>query len=325
VLHDYAPIANQPWLQPMLASVAGSVASAESLLQEFLGETNDPCTVTGFMEAAARHRLELVGESAGVLWPPHAASAPLQKALAELGGDRLATEQYFDALTGRTSRASLVRRAGSASPSPTLAAWDRIEVSASVRHANDRKAIRKAGTCTFLLADRHQLTVEEPAVKCFLAVLAQHAGAPVLFSRLLEETEALLCGSSSDRKKASASGLKKVRETCLALIGGGFAIPWLPAEAAWRPCASVPAHPLATPLNRVLAKRGLPLLSADLRSIPAASGPRALVAGCDGRTDHDGIFAAWCPESGNDLPTRAGFDATLAALLREGILVEQGK
>jgi methyltransferase-like protein/SAM-dependent methyltransferase len=82
------------------------------IFHEHLEDVNEPVYFHEFRERAARAGLQFLAEAdPTALFTPHL-PVPLARALAQVGGDRFNREQYFDFLTNRRFRQTLLCHAG---------------------------------------------------------------------------------------------------------------------------------------------------------------------------------------------------------------------
>lgn len=90
---------------------AARVASLpdDYLAHEFLEDSNQPCTIRDFADAAGRHGLGFLGEcDIATMIPDNYGDAAAAQVRARAGDDPVAIEQYLDLLSGRTFRNSVL-------------------------------------------------------------------------------------------------------------------------------------------------------------------------------------------------------------------------
>lgn len=326
VLHDYAPLTGQAWLQLLWAHFSSNFSPEmeSNLFHEILGEIHRPFSVTEFANFVSCHGLEFLGESVGVLWPSLHVNARMRCTLPKLAYDRLSSEQYFDFFTMRDARASLVRLAGLESPrSPNGAAIDRLALVAQISHGLTTEELRKEGESVFIARQTQQFTVSDPVAKCLLAAHSKYPGQPVGFAQLLAEAEPSWQGGKKKAGKKKPAGQLAIagRKAYVGFIASGLVTPTQPAENATPIAVTLADKPLVSRLNRTLAARGMPLISPNLTNATLTPPSRAIVLRCDGKTGRDELYRVWSEACGAEPATRHTFDTTLGKLLQAGLLV----
>jgi methyltransferase-like protein len=251
------------------------------IVHEFLDDVNDPSTFRDFVDAARRHGLAFLAESALAAMIADNYPASTAEAVCKLGGGNLvATEQAIDMVTGRPFRRSLLV---AAEREPRI---DRRLIDARVEGlhfiGSDTLELTKDGARATLAeaGGRRLHTDSEP----FMAALARFVAA-FPGSASIDD----LVGAMPPAAR-NAEGRALARAGLLNMVVNGLAVACTDRVAA---VAKPGARPLACPLARSDAAGGA-ASTVNLRHerVELGSLARIVLPLLDGSRDADAIAAA---------------------------------
>jgi methyltransferase-like protein/trans-aconitate methyltransferase len=214
------------------------------LAHEFLDDVNDPCTLRDFVDAARRHGLAFLAETALATMLPANYPAPTAEAIRKIGGANLiGTEQAIDMATGRTFRRTLL-----------VAAEREPQIDRRLTNAR-MEGLHVIGSDTLTLTqDQTSATLADPGGRRlhtdsapFMAALARFVAAFPASAGVDDLVQAMPPGMRNEDGRALA------REGLLNMVVNGLAVPCTEPVAA---VAAPSARPVACPLARGDAARG---------------------------------------------------------------------
>jgi methyltransferase-like protein/2-polyprenyl-3-methyl-5-hydroxy-6-metoxy-1,4-benzoquinol methylase len=266
------------------------------LFHEYLEEVNDPFYLHEFVEHAAEHGLQYLGDA-------HVASMLLgqlprevEDTVRTLARDLVESEQYLDLIQNRPFRRTLLCHQGiTLDHSLRPAALATLAVSTSARPLSPSVDVRSSAFEEFRLPGGRTLSTQEPLVKAALHHLADAAPRRVPFETLLPAARARL-----ERESASLDADRELLGArVLSYYTTGFVslhrhVPCLASEPGDRPRAS--------PVVRLQALTGLRVTNLWHEQIEVTEFARRLAAFLDGAHD------------------RAALLETMTALVRDGAL-----
>ncbi|WP_406858312.1 class I SAM-dependent methyltransferase [Alsobacter sp. KACC 23698] len=297
------------------------------LAHEIFEDHNAPCTFRSFADAAARRGLAYLSETRLRENVPESGQAERAEVIRSLAaGDRTATEQYIDILTGRTFRESLLVRAGREAGLSRGLDPERL-AGLHLIAPLDLRADPPPRPGEFVLADDDGMvaTTQDHAVAAALDLLLKRQPASTAVDDLVARAE-----TEAERDRILAALLRLV-------LDGALDVSAEPVRCASRPGDT----PTVWPLLAQDIMRGADR-SATLRHATVSIDPmmRFLAPLLDGRHDAAGIADALMRLAQEGLVSisdetgaiaepdrlaaacRAQIDRRIAALARMGALLE---
>jgi methyltransferase-like protein/SAM-dependent methyltransferase len=218
------------------------------LFHDHLEDVNDPVYFYEFAEQFQKKGLQYLGEArVGSMWAEQFPSH-IQKTLNLLATDIVQMEQYMDFLRNRTFRQTLLCH-DNVRVSRTLD-WTRIRglyVAANLRPASDQPDVESDKPETFVDANGHQATSDQPHVKAVLLTLAESWPRPILFEDLV--------GLSHSRLTKGQTNISVQAQTVGEMLLHGYATAGLELHTLPPAFVTSPGEcPRASPLVRAQAK-----------------------------------------------------------------------
>ena len=268
-----------------------------ALFHDDLAEVNDAFHLHEVLARASAHGLRFLAEAV----PKEGAEAPAREVAAgldELGGDRVAREQYHDVLTLRRFRQVLLRRAdarGGDEPDPAAVRYMLVASSLQPR-GGEKGRLQK-----FTGSQGGSLTVDHPFVKRALTRLGGAWPRPVAFT-------ALAAGATPSDEAALAHALLRAH-------AGGLA-----ELHVWAPeLPDTPGNrPVATALARLQAEQGPDVTTLRHETVHLDDErSRRLVTLLDGTRDRSALTEAMGLGRRDDRELAEQLDRLAAAALLE--------
>jgi SAM-dependent methyltransferase len=223
----------------------------EHLFHDDLAEINQPFYFREFVEQAAGHQLQYLGEADFFEMSCQIFEPPVRQTLQELGSNRILQEQYMDFLKCRRFRQTLLchREVRIVHP-PAGSQLESMIVASAVNLVDQPGTINDATIWIFELPRGAKCQTDYPAGKVALALLGEIYPAGVEFDTLWERVEGRLREAKPDGDPGDRG---KLADFLLSLYGGGVIElrTWSP------PVVSVPGeHPQVPSWIRWQASRG---------------------------------------------------------------------
>jgi len=257
-----------------------------NIFHDELGEVNDAFFFQDFCETARRHGLQYLAEGDYAQMRDHNYPAPVREALRQLGGNRVAREQYLDFLSCRRFRQTLLCRAELPlrfGLTPEIAA--RFHVSCMAKAVSANPDVSSAAPEKFTGDKDASLEVNLPLAKAAFVILAeawpQTLPFPDLITRVRTRLDRPAPAGQPDPDAAT------LFEMLVEIYAPGLATLHLqPPKFATR----TSERPVASPLARWLARKTghLPNLCHAPVTIEHASG-RHLLTLLDGTRDRSAL------------------------------------
>lgn len=261
------------------------------IFHEFLEEVNDGFYFREFVDQAAQHDLQFLGEADISEMHAHFLPAEAARMLAQLEHDPIEREQYLDFVKGRAFRQSLLCHAGVAIDR-TLdpARLSGLQLS-SGRLTTEESPTLSAGTPLAFRDDRgRQIATDNPFCKAALLCLSDlHPRALALdeLERVAAERTSTTAVTGGDRM-THESGRAELRSELLQLVTAGF----LEVHAAPPvPFTDVSERPTASPWSRMQAVTGAVVTNLRHRAVDVDDFRRHLLTLLDGTRTHEQILA----------------------------------
>lgn len=268
----------QPAGSPLQGLLAGQAAHLRGmpvnyLFHEYFGELNQPQYFHEFITQAAQHGLSFLGEATPRSMSEYALQSPLRLKLDALASDPIRAEQYWDFLSNRSFRQTLLCRTDRAmktSPAPQAL----FSLYTSI-------ALQADGTdgdsAAFLCSGHTRVTTSHPLAKALFTELTRTGAFPTYLPALLRRIRhqnPLLEPSDP----AALEPIHDLIESVLVKAGTFYtALPDLARNPTRKPRASR--------LSRVMAEQGPRVFSVLNHPITLDNFSRRLIQYLDGETD----------------------------------------
>jgi methyltransferase-like protein len=285
------------------------------LFHEHLEDNNQPVYFSQFMERASGHGLQYLGES----WhhsTPMSLPAEVQATLRGMSSDLLRMEQYLDFLHNRTFRRTLLCHAErKLDRAPSLERVASLSASALARPASDNVDVASAATERFLTEAGATAETNSPTVKAALLTLYRRYPDCLSFAEM-EEAVRQQVGHLPGYDAGHAR--RTLGQSLLQFYLGN-----LVALHAFVPrfVQTVSDRPLAAPLARHQAARGMPLVNAWHQVLQSSAADAQVLQQLDGRRDRAALAATWHEAATGPDDPRAAVEASLARLAGHALLV----
>jgi SAM-dependent methyltransferase len=243
-----------------------------------LDGVNDPCYFLQFAAWAGEHGLTYLAEAEWETMFPELLPPDARAALATFAGDRLRLEQHLDFLRNRTFRCSLLVHAGQPLPAqPDPAALRQCCFGTPLRPPIGIPPLAAGTPVQFGGHAPRSFETKDPIVKTIFTLLASHWPRRLAFSDLLASVRQLLVQTGQplppDFEPALLARL---------LDAAGRRLVDFLADTPLGDPPTLPPQPTASPLTRLMAGAGLPVVNAWHESIPLVDEARAFLATLDG-------------------------------------------
>lgn len=304
------------------------------LYHDELADINEPLYFRQFMQRAARHGLQYLGEADYFEMSDHIFKESVRATLQQLSRNRILREQYLDFLKCRRFRQTLLcHREVTLHQEPHAAPVAGFLVSSAAECTSGSNDLSAGVNCTFETPKGGKFETDYPLGKAALAVLGGGWPRPVPFSELLEESLACLKNGNSPADQAQDQG-RQLREFLLQLYSAGIVdfrtvAPRMVHHATERPRAS--------PIARWQVRREEFVTSALHVAVKIEDEVgRSLLSWLDGTNDRTALIeklwqllqanhALTVPDGGEAAARRelgSKLEDNLAKLARFGLLVE---
>lgn len=223
------------------------------LFHDELGDLNEPLYFTTFIERAAAHQLQFLGEADYFEMFDHTFSDPVRKTLAELAANRILREQYLDFLKCRRFRQTLLcRREACLRKEPQPDDVKAFFVSSAAACANGAIDFRAGVAVPFVSPKGAKCETDLPVGKAALAVLAAQWPVPLAFDDLINQAKHCL-----SKHSVSCDDQPHVREQLCGFLLQLYSAAIVEFHAS-RPdiARQVSDRPTASPIARWQAARG---------------------------------------------------------------------
>jgi SAM-dependent methyltransferase len=163
------------------------------LYHDELAEINEPLYFPQFMQRAARHELQYLGEADFFEMSDHIFKESVRATLGQLARNRMLHEQYLDFLKCRRFRQTLLcHREVQLRDAPHAAPIASFQIASAARCTSGANDLRAGLTCAFETPKGGKFETDYPLGKATLNVLGGVWPRPVPFGELLEQSLALL-------------------------------------------------------------------------------------------------------------------------------------
>lgn len=282
---------------PNPSSAYGEILRNEDVLQrdysdtylyhEFLEEVNAPCLVHEFLDRAARHGLELVGEAVA---PGLAATLPqaAREAVERWSDDVASREQFLDFVCNRAFRRSILRRSGGpALRSPATEVVSGLAVTTALVPADPAAVATDDSAAEFFRPDNAgSVSTNNPVVKAALLALWESRPRALDFEKVWESVRARLAAGGRARQASDEESRAALRGSLLNLYLSDLVQLHVRAP---RPAVEGRERPLASPLARLQAERSNRVTNLCRRPVNLEEFDRAVLLQLDGTRDLDAI------------------------------------
>jgi methyltransferase-like protein/ubiquinone/menaquinone biosynthesis C-methylase UbiE len=187
------------------------------LYHDHLGEINEPCYFTQFIERAAAHGLQYLAEADYFEMSDHAFAAPVRQTLSQLAGNRIQREQYLDFLKCRRFRQTLLCHGEArlkVEPDPEHVTP--FAVVCPARRTSDESGLQPGVTCAFQAPNGARCATDFALGKAALSVLGPLCPTGLSFDETLARSLQLLkdngvnCSEDVDARAQLAQFLLRV-------------------------------------------------------------------------------------------------------------------
>jgi len=216
------------------------------LYHDELAKINQPVYFTQFMDHAAHHQLQYLGEADFFEMSDHAFPDSVRETLEQLAAHRLLREQYLDFLKCRCFRQTLLCRSEvRLHPEPQAEKIARFLISSGTRCGPGPLELRPGVISVFETAKGAKCQTDLPAGKAALAILSAASPMPLPFGELHQQVCQRLAQAGLPAQAAESSP-RGLCEFLLKLYAGGTVefrtfLPPIARHAGERPMT----HPLA--------------------------------------------------------------------------------
>jgi SAM-dependent methyltransferase len=304
------------------------------LYHDELAECNEPLYFIQFMQRAARHELQYLGEADYFEMCDHTFKEPARQTLEKLAPNRVLREQYLDFLKCRRFRQTLLcHREPELRREAQAGKVAGFLVSSSAGCANGAADLRPGVTCTFETPKGGRLETDLPSGKAALAVLESSWPVPLSFEKLQMQVRARLQQERIEGEEDAMSH-EKLCGFLLQLYGAGV----VDFRCTLPPIArTVTERPVAYPVARWQAQNGDVVTSLFHIAVQIEDEiGRSLMSWLDGTADRqslvDKIWSfletknALVIKNGDRAATRhdieQGLEKNLGKLARLGLLIQ---
>lgn len=304
------------------------------LYHDELADINEPLYFPQFMQRAARHGLQYLGEADYFEMADHIFKEPVRATLQQLARNRILREQYLDFLKCRRFRQTLLcHREVQLRNEPDAAPVADFLISSAAECTSGANDLRAGHTCAFETPKGGKFETDYPLGKAALAVLGGVWPQPVPFGELLDQSLTLVRNGNTAPDQGQDQG-QRLREFLLQLYSAGI-VDF--RTVAPRMVHRASARPLASPIARWQVRREDFVTSVLHVAVKIEDEVgRSLLSWLDGTNDRKALLeklwqllqsnnALQVPD-GNETTARrdlgSQLEANLAKLARFGLLVE---
>src|SRR6266850_4789030 len=298
------------------------------LYHDELGEVNQPLYFIQFMEKAAAHGLDYVGEADYFEMSDHIFCESVRQTLQDLAHNRILREQYLDFLKCRRFRQTLLCHRQPALLREPQAARVADFLISSVSEFNTGSAdLRPGVSSAFESRKGSSFETDFGLGKAAFAILAEAHGFPLAFEELFRRAKAAL-GGAGDGDDDSASR-QALCGFLLRLYGAGM----VELRTSLPPITPVVTeHPIATPVARWQIKQGNFVTSGFHMTVKVEDEiGRSLLSSLDGTADRKALSEkvrhllkssdVLRGQDGGDRETEQMLEKNLQKIARLGLLV----
>ncbi len=267
----------QPWGQ-MFRNEAAMLSRLpdDYILHEFLEDTNEPMTLTAFVEQARAHNLAYLGDADIAMMIPENLNPTTSLMLREMcGGQILPVEQYMDIVTGRTFRQSLMVRVEAEAAISRRLDPARIEALHLVASRDLRKTIEADQSTLFADGAGRNLRTAHPDVVAALDRLIGRLPGSAQISDLINPD------CSSEARLAITDALVKMLQVGLLNLSMEPVLCTL----------AISERPTVLPMNRIDAQTSRFSVNARHESVELGLVAQVLMPGLDGTRDRVALQA----------------------------------
>ena len=235
------------YLDLLTGNESGHPRADSALLHDELEEVNDPIYFYQFIERAANHGLQYLGEAEFRSMLPDNFPPQVTEALRKLVKSLVDMEQYMDFLKNRSFRQTLLcRQEVSLSRTMTPEHLSRFSVASQARPESENPELHTVSVEKFRATDGAVLSIDHPVSKAAMLYLAEVWPQAVPFKTLLEKARARLGseGVAEQRIDAQVLGANLVKAYSYSgnLMEFHIYMPALMLEVSERPIASPVAN-----------------------------------------------------------------------------------
>ncbi|HEX4263462.1 MAG TPA: class I SAM-dependent methyltransferase [Verrucomicrobiae bacterium] len=302
------------------------------LYHDELAEISVPLYFHQFVETAAAHNLQYVGEADYFEMFDYGFNEPTRQTLEQLSRNRILREQYLDFLKCRRFRQTLLCHRDIKLSEPQAARVRSFLISSSAKCTDAAVNLHPGATNSYRTAKGAQCTTDFALGKTALGVLEKHWPMPVPFPELLRAAQSSL--SQAGQSAGANDDGERLETFLLELYSAG--VIELHAHA---PLASlqVSERPRTTPLVRWQAQRGN-IVTSQFHMVVKIEDEvgRCLLSCLDGTRDHQALAekiwqllkskGALAVPDGNETAARHAVETELAGnlkkLARMGLLAD---
>lgn len=256
------------------------------LFHEHLEEVNRPLYFHEFVDRLNGAGLQYLGEAAPSAIRPGEFGPEVEETLRTIAPDAIALEQYLDFLRNRTFRETLVCRGGlGLTETMVPEAVFRLHLTSQASPVSERPDLTSDAVEQFRLPRGIMLSASHPWVKTALQCLAEAWPETVPFDDLVERVGARLAAPPPATSE-NRQGFAEVLVSCW--VTGFVELLAHPGRLA----ARGGERPLASPLARLQAERGIRLTSLSHRVVEVPELARRALLLLDGRRDRAALAEA---------------------------------
>lgn len=278
------------------------------LLHEHLEEYNEPLYFHEFIERAAAHRLQYLGEAQIGAMMASQLGAETEQTLRKISADLLHMEQYMDFVRNRMFRQTLLCHADVKLEHALRAeAVQDFYIASAAKAVSAQPDVDSDTEEQFGAAGRSALTTRDPLMKATMVDLSRRWPLPVSFDQLLAAARARL-------KEPGAAGADQARQLAVRLLNCHASGIVEFTAAPSRFVIEVSDRPVASPYARLRAREGPKVNNMRLEALMLSEPALLLLRHLDGQHDQAALvelLAEWIEKAafGAVLPASAGDDA----------------
>ena len=251
-------------------------AADSYLFHEHLESHNRPLYFSEFIEQAAAHGLDYLGEARPTSIKPGEFSQDVEDTVRRLAGDVVEFEQYLDFLRNRMFRRTLLCKTGA----PIDRTWRTerlagLHMGTPVRSPEKEARFDDGSAVVFLGPGDVKLTASHPWLKTAFRILGERWPDVLPYPDLEAAVESVV-GSPADQD------LQYLREAMLRCYVAGILETHVDPPPA---CTTPGARPVASPLARLQARAGTRVTSLRHRVIEIGEADRQILRRLDGSRD----------------------------------------
>ena len=256
-----------------------------------LSQINQPVYFHQFVREAADHELQFVGELRKYALSDEQYKPEAIQLLQQLKtGDRIAYEQYFDFLTGKSFRQTLLCRQGvPVLPQPELPILQNLFIAAPITVSQSAPAPNDPSAVAFTGLHGSEFAAEDPLVQHACRIIGDSWPQPIAFKHLLNAVHSTI-EHSSNKAQAHIAHAEQLAQFLLEAYDRGFVelhtyTPTYPSQPG--------EFPVASPLIREQLQQGSDIVNLRLANVRIEGElAKQLILLLDGTRDSDQLADA---------------------------------